>query len=431
MVDDDEIGLSRALPGSLRKTRRCEGATAAEAAVRADGQLGPEGLRRLEGKLRAIAGLRRIDPRTEAFERLGILLSWQQRATEQFEPVEGLAAQVVLPAFEHGDVHLSSQHGCRNRDVLCEELLLKRLRRRRHDDRASGRQGRDEIRKALPRARAGFRQQMLARFEGIGDGLRELLLLGARLVAVQGGRELTIRSEQPVHALEPRVAGGGWREKFSPRAPSDRRCTVVGPLMVAVLLLTIAAAALLAGLLVVLARSGRTLLDERLGGIEHRLDRRLGEFDERVDRRLEGIDGRPSTHRATGDTETRIVERLTKLDGTTAQMLERAADLTRLEQALRPPKARGGFGELLLENLLRDRLPPSAYEMQYGFKSGERVDAVIRVERLIPVDAKFPLDNFERMVEAEDDAARVLHEKAFARDIKGHVDAIAEKYIAR
>jgi DNA recombination protein RmuC len=201
--------------------------------------------------------------------------------------------------------------------------------------------------------------------------------------------------------------------------------------MVAVLLLTIAAAALLAGLLVVLARSGRTLLDERLGGIEHRLDRRLGEFDERVDRRLEGIDGRPSTHRATGDTETRIVERLTKLDGTTAQMLERAADLTRLEQALRPPKARGGFGELLLENLLRDRLPPSAYEMQYGFKSGERVDAVIRVERLIPVDAKFPLDNFERMVEAEDDAARVLHEKAFARDIKGHVDAIAEKYIAR
>jgi DNA recombination protein RmuC len=200
--------------------------------------------------------------------------------------------------------------------------------------------------------------------------------------------------------------------------------------MVAVLVLTIAAAALLGGLLVVLARSGRTLLDERLGGIEHRLDRRLGDLDERVDRRLEGIDGRLlSTQQATGDTETRIVERLTKLDGTTAQMLERAGDLTRLEQALRPPKARGGFGELLLENLLRDRLPPSAYEMQYGFKSGERVDAVIHVERLIPIDAKFPLDNFERMVEADDDASRLLHEKAFARDIKGHVDAIAEKYI--
>jgi DNA recombination protein RmuC len=83
----------------------------------------------------------------------------------------------------------------------------------------------------------------------------------------------------------------------------------------------------------------------------------------------------------------------------------------------------------LLENLLRDRLPPSAYEIQYGFKSGERVDAVIRVERLIPVDAKFPLDNFERMTEAEDEASRTVHEKAFARDLKGHIDAVAQKYI--
>ena len=62
-------------------------------------------------------------------------------------------------------------------------------------------------------------------------------------------------------------------------------------------------------------------------------------------------------------------------------MLERAKDLARLEQALRPPKARGGFGELLLENLLRDRLPHSAYEMQYTFDSGERVDALVRVGR--------------------------------------------------
>jgi DNA recombination protein RmuC len=110
-------------------------------------------------------------------------------------------------------------------------------------------------------------------------------------------------------------------------------------------------------------------------------------------------------------------------------MLARANDLARLEQVLRPPKARGGFGELLLENLLRDRLPPSAYETQYGFRSGERVDAVIRVEKLIPIDAKFPLDNFERMVDAQGDAERELHEKAFGRDVKGHIDAIAQKYV--
>jgi DNA recombination protein RmuC len=111
-------------------------------------------------------------------------------------------------------------------------------------------------------------------------------------------------------------------------------------------------------------------------------------------------------------------------------MIARAQDLARLEQALRPPKARGGFGELLLENLLRDRLPPDAYELQYTFPTGERVDAVVRAaDRLLPIDAKFPLDNFERVVSAENDAERQLHEKAFARDVKGHIDAIAAKYI--
>jgi DNA recombination protein RmuC len=110
-------------------------------------------------------------------------------------------------------------------------------------------------------------------------------------------------------------------------------------------------------------------------------------------------------------------------------MLERAKDLARLEQALRPPKARGGFGEILLGNLLRDRLPPDAYALQHGFAGGERVDAVIRADRLVPVDAKFPLDNYERLASAESDDERTLHEKAFARDLKQHIDAIATKYV--
>jgi DNA recombination protein RmuC len=200
--------------------------------------------------------------------------------------------------------------------------------------------------------------------------------------------------------------------------------------MIAVVILTLAGLALVAGLILVVARTARTLLDQRLNGMESQLDRRLGELDSRLDRRLDGIDGRLlSTQEASGKSAQAMVERLTKLDGATEQMLQQASQISRLEEVLRPPKARGGFGELLLENLLRDRLPPGAFEMQYGFKSGERVDAVIRVERLIPVDAKFPLDNFQRMVEAEDDASRTLYEKAFARDMKGHVDAIAEKYI--
>jgi DNA recombination protein RmuC len=149
------------------------------------------------------------------------------------------------------------------------------------------------------------------------------------------------------------------------------------------------------------------------------VDRRLEAMTSTMDRRLEG----------TSKTASEINRQLGELGRANEEILARANDLKRLEQALRPPKARGGFGELLLANLLRDRLPPDAYELQYGFRSGERVDAVIRAERLVSVDAKFPLDNFERLVEAENDEHRALAEKAFARDVKIHVDAIAGKYI--
>ena len=188
--------------------------------------------------------------------------------------------------------------------------------------------------------------------------------------------------------------------------------------------------AALCSLLVLLARAGRTLLERGLSSVEQKVDRRLGELDARVDRRFEGLDGRLlSSQQSAGQTASQIVERLGKLDGTAAQMLARANDLVRLEQALRPPKARGGLGELLLANLLRDALPAEAYSLQHGFRSGERVDAVIKVDRLLPVDAKFPLDNFQRVVEAAEDAERELAEKAFGRDVKTHVDAIASKYI--
>jgi DNA recombination protein RmuC len=161
-------------------------------------------------------------------------------------------------------------------------------------------------------------------------------------------------------------------------------------------------------------------VDRRLASVVETMDRRLSELDTKVDRRLASA----------GETSTRIHERLGKLDEATAQVNERAKELAKLEQALRPPKARGGFGELLLANLLADTFPADKYSLQYGFKSGERVDAVIRLDRaLVPVDAKFPLDNFQRLVEAEGDGERDLHAKQFCRDVKLHVDAIAQKYI--
>src|SRR5881392_119072 len=160
-------------------------------------------------------------------------------------------------------------------------------------------------------------------------------------------------------------------------------------------------------------------VERRLQGITETMDRRLGLLDEKVDRRLEHASKQTNA----------IHEKLGDVGRATTTLAEHAKELTQLQQVLRPPKARGGFGELLLGNLLRDRLPADAYQLQYGFKSGERVDAVIKVDRLAPIDAKFPLDNFERLVDAEDDAQRELYEKAFARDVKGHIDAIAGKYI--
>jgi DNA recombination protein RmuC len=219
--------------------------------------------------------------------------------------------------------------------------------------------------------------------------------------------------------------------------------------MLGTVVLLLAAAALLAAGAVWLARvlrseiaglrsenaeqlAGRNAeIDGRLAGITETMDRRFGELDSKVDRRLGEMDVKVD-RRLAGMTETsaRIHERLGKVDEATAQMNERAKDFQRFEQMLRPPKARGGVGEQLLAGLLRDILPAGRFELQYGFRGGERVDAVIRLDdALVPVDAKFPLDNFQRFVEAVDDATRELHAKAFARDVKGHVDAIAQKYI--
>jgi DNA recombination protein RmuC len=203
---------------------------------------------------------------------------------------------------------------------------------------------------------------------------------------------------------------------------------MVDVILIALLLAAAAAAAVwwLSRFLATFQTSSTSQLAERNAEVDRRLqtmietmDRRLGELDTKVDRRLESAS--QTTHK--------IHERLGKVDEATTQMLERAKDLARLEQALRPPKARGGFGELLLENLLRDRLPPSAYQMQYTFDSGERVDAVVQVDRAIPIDSKFPLDNFNRLVESESDEERTLAERQFARDVKQHIDAIAVKYI--
>jgi len=121
---------------------------------------------------------------------------------------------------------------------------------------------------------------------------------------------------------------------------------------------------------------------------------------------------------------------LGKLGEATQRVAEVGRGLQGLEQVLKSPKIRGGLGEALLERLLVQMLPREHYLLQHGFRSGDKVDAAIRVGgRLVPVDAKFPLENFRRMVEEPEEERRRPLRKAFARDVKNRIEEIAKKYI--
>jgi DNA recombination protein RmuC len=121
---------------------------------------------------------------------------------------------------------------------------------------------------------------------------------------------------------------------------------------------------------------------------------------------------------------------LGKLGEATQRVIEVGRDIQGLEQVLRSPKVRGGLGETLLGELLAQMLPREHYALQHGFRTGERVDAVVRIgERVIPVDAKFPLENFRRLLAEPEEDRRRPFRRAFARDVKARVDEIAKKYI--
>jgi DNA recombination protein RmuC len=198
------------------------------------------------------------------------------------------------------------------------------------------------------------------------------------------------------------------------------------------------AVALLAGALagVVAARLGRGgggvpaagQLERRLAGISESLDRRLVDLDRRL---YLGLDGVQDAQLRAADTAAEVRERVAVVAGVAEQVLEQARGLSRLEDLLRPPQARGALGELLLEQVLAQGLPGSAYRTQHAFRSGARVDAVLLVgEAMVAVDSKFPLEAFARMTAVgEGDPARLLHRRAFVRDARRHVDAIADKYI--
>ena len=136
------------------------------------------------------------------------------------------------------------------------------------------------------------------------------------------------------------------------------------------------------------------------------------------------------SHQGYRDAVGKVENRLGQLQQATHAMLDIGKDISSLQNILRSPKLRGGLGELFLEELLKQILPADHFTLQYSFRDGSKVDAVISLgQGLIPVDAKFPLENFKRLFESLGEEENRQARRAFAQDVKKHIDTIAAKYI--
>jgi len=128
-----------------------------------------------------------------------------------------------------------------------------------------------------------------------------------------------------------------------------------------------------------------------------------------------------------------VRQQLGQLREASERIREVGQDISGLKQALQAPQFRGGVGEFLLEEVLAQLLPKDLYSMQYAFPGGERVDAVVHLgQGLVPIDSKFPLESFRRLIEASASAAenevRALR-RQFRSDVRKHLDDVARKYI--
>jgi len=155
---------------------------------------------------------------------------------------------------------------------------------------------------------------------------------------------------------------------------------------------------------------GLISLRDSLDNAGRTMNERLAEGTGAIDKRMELL----------VDIENRLVQLQTQAENIEAV----GRNIQSLSELLKPPQLRGGLGELLLENLLAQILPPALYETQHRFSTGQRVDAVVKVaDRLLPIDSKFPMESFERL----DDSAETR--KTFAKSLRKHIDDISGRYI--
>jgi len=185
-------------------------------------------------------------------------------------------------------------------------------------------------------------------------------------------------------------------------------------------------------------RAEQSLLQDTLKGMTAHFNERVQQLSQTVDGRLNEISGKVADRldegfKKTNETFTSVMSRLAVIDEAQKKIEGLASNVVSLQEILGDKRSRGAFGEVQLEALVRNSMPPDAYAFQYTLKSGVRADCVLILPEptgTVCVDSKFPLENYSRMFDdslppTERDAAR----RQFKADVKKHVDDIAAKYI--
>lgn len=169
---------------------------------------------------------------------------------------------------------------------------------------------------------------------------------------------------------------------------------------------------------------------QRLSGMFTAMQNQMNEITRTLDSRLtESTRMFHAQYGTTAKLTQDVTEKLAKLEETNRQVVNFADQLQSLQDILKNPKQRGILGEYYLETLLKNVLPTGAYQMQYPFADGTIVDAVVFVkDKIIPVDSKFSLENYNRLAEERDPVERERLEKLFKSDLKMRIDETA-KYV--
>lgn len=209
--------------------------------------------------------------------------------------------------------------------------------------------------------------------------------------------------------------------------------------MLTTVLIVVACVLLLAGLAVLVLRSrdsglrlDRLLVEiAAVRGSSDSMDRRVEDLRRSVGERVAAVEdrlaeGQKNVAATLGD----VREKIGRVFESSQKVERLAGEMTKLEDLLKPPKIRGNLGETFLEQTLREALPPDVWTMRHAFSDGTVVDAAVRVgPRIVPIDSKFPLENFRKGREAADEAERRRARRDFAGDVRKHVEAIRKKYI--